>query len=213
MLGYNLFAYCANNPIKYKDVTGEGIILACMFIGFVAGTVGGGLFAKFNKNLSPNDGWEYWKYVVFGGICGGALGGLVGWAFAGSAATATTTWATYKATTTIGTSSYAIGRAFEKWFYEAYGVVNQQVPHKGYRFDAIYKNSIVELKNYDWSKYKSYASVIKTFTTQANNYLQFVGCTIRDHFIKGVTFCFSSKPPQAIIDALREIGVTVNWVE
>ena len=27
-----------------------------------------------------------------------------------------------------------------------------------------------------------------------------------------VMFCFSSKPPQVIIDALREIGVTVNWL-
>ena len=28
---------------------------------------------------------------------------------------------------------------------------------------------------------------------------------------RGGTFCFSSRPPQEIIDALRAIGVTVNW--
>ena len=32
LLGYNLFAYCANNPVMFKDVNGEGITLACVWI-------------------------------------------------------------------------------------------------------------------------------------------------------------------------------------
>ena len=36
-----------------------------------------------------------------------------------------------------------------------------------YRFDAIYQNSIIELKNYDWSKYSSYAGLAKKFVQQA----------------------------------------------
>ena len=131
---------------------------------------------------------------------------------AGTSAAASISWGYYKATTTIGTSAYAIGSAFEKWFYRAYNVVYKQVSYSGYRFDAIYKQSIVELKNYDWSKYSSYTSLIKSFTTQANNYLQFVGTRINGQVIKGVTFCFSSKPPEEIIEALRRMGVTVNWL-
>lgn len=73
---------------------------------------------------------------MFGGIGGGALGGVAGWAFSGTSVAASMSWAYYKATTYIGTTSYAIGRAFEKWFYKAYNVVNQQVSYKGFRFDA-----------------------------------------------------------------------------
>ena len=218
LLGYNVYAYCANNPIMFKDETGEGITLACVLIGagigLIVGAIGGSHYAKHKKNLTPSDGWDYWKYVVFGGVGGGALGGLAGWAFAGTNAAASISWAYYKATNVIGTSAYAIGSAFEKWFYKAYDIIKQyqQVTYRGYRFDAIFKNSIVELKNYNWSKYSSYNGLIKTFTNQARNYMQFVGDVIKRQKIEGVTFCFSSKPPQAIIDALRDIGVTVNWL-
>ena len=216
LVGYNVYAYCANNPIVFKDELGESITLACILIGagigLIVGAVGGSHYAKHQKNLTPSDGWDYWKYVVFGGIGGGALGGVAGWAFAGTNVAASISWATYKATTAIGTSAYAIGRAFEKWFYQAYNVVNQQVRYCGYRFDAIFNQSIVELKNYDWSKYSSYGSLVQKFTTQANNYMQFVGTYINGELIKGVTFCFSSKPPEVIINALRDIGITVNWL-
>ena len=170
LLGYNLFAYCANNPVMHSDPTGE-FILTCILIGagvgIVVGTVGGSHWAKYKKGLSPEDGWDYWKYVVFGGVGGGALGGLVGWAFAGSSAAASISWAYYKATTTIGTSAYAIGNAFEQWFKSAYNVVETQVKCGCYRFDAIFNNSIVELKNYNWSSYSSYSSVIRSFLNQA----------------------------------------------
>ncbi len=219
LLGYNVYSYCANNPVMFKDETGEGITLACVLIGagigLIVGAVGGSHYAKHKKNLTPSDGWDYWKYVVYGGVAGGVLGGLAGWAFAGTNAAASISWAYYKATNVIGTSAYAIGSAFEKWFYRAYNIVKQcqQVSHKGYRFDAIFKNSIVELKNYNWSNYSSYNSLIRSFTNQARNYMQFIGDVIRGQEIKGVTFCFSSKPPQVIIDALRNIGVTVNWLK
>ena len=82
-----------------------------------------------------------------------------------------------------------------------------------YRFDAIYQNSIIELKNYDWSKYSSYAGLAKKFVQQAWQYMKFVGQDIAGQTIKGVTFCFSSKPPQEIINALQKIGVIVNWID
>ena len=56
----------------------------------------------------------------------------------------------------------------------------------GYRFDAINKNSIVELKNYNWDNYSKYNGIINSFKHQAMNYLQFVGRTINGQTIKGV---------------------------
>ena len=82
----------------------------------------------------------------------------------------------------------------------------------GYRFYAIFQNNIEEIKNYDWSKYNSYGSLANKFVEQATNYMQFIGMEIRGQVIECVTFCFSSKPPQLIIDALQAIGITVNWL-
>ena len=83
LLGYNVYAYCANNPVMFKDETGESITLACVLIGtgigLIAGAVGGSHYAKHKKNLTPSDGWDYWKYVVGFGVAGGAVGALVGW--------------------------------------------------------------------------------------------------------------------------------------
>ena len=83
LLAYNVYAYCANNPIMFKDETGEGITLACVLIcagiGLIVGAVGGSHYAKHKKNLTPSDGWDYWKYVVGFGVAGGAVGALVGW--------------------------------------------------------------------------------------------------------------------------------------
>ena len=39
-LGYNVFCYCANNPVTHKDDSGQGLILAIV-VGAVVGAVGG----------------------------------------------------------------------------------------------------------------------------------------------------------------------------
>ena len=36
-----MFAYCVNNPILYKDDTGESITLACIIVGAIVGAVVG----------------------------------------------------------------------------------------------------------------------------------------------------------------------------
>ena len=81
LIGYNVYAYCANNPVNFYDPTGEAI-LTCILIGAGVGLIAGGAFGAYsaNKNgYSPSDGWKYWKYVVGYGVAGGAIGALVGW--------------------------------------------------------------------------------------------------------------------------------------
>lgn len=43
--------------------------------------------------------------------------------------------------------------------------------------------------------------------------MQLVGQKVNGQRIKSVEFYFSSKPPQQVINALRGIGVNVNWVK
>lgn len=90
----------------------------------------------------------------------------------------------------------------------------QQVSVKGIgRVDAITKGKIVDMKNYNWSKYSSYKSVISSFKEQGMRYRQLIGATINGQKINSVEFFFSSKPPNQVIDALKGIGVKVNWIK
>lgn len=125
----------------------------------------------------------------------------------------------YKKATSYAASSSAIGTLFETWYYEYYKISERFRQISGtingikYRLDAIVNGRIIELKNYDWSKYGSYKSIISSFVKQAEKYLQLVGTTIEGQKIKGVTFYFSSEPPRVIIEALKDIGVKVEWVK
>lgn len=76
--------------------------------------------------------------------------------------------------TTVATSSAAIGRNFENWYYKVNKVAKsmQQVCIKGIgRVDAISKGKIIDCKNYNWSKYKSYSGIISSFKEQATRYI------------------------------------------
>ena len=77
ILGYNLFAYCGNNPVNMIDVTG----FAAINIIFAAiGSVVGWLFGDYvAKKLGYHSGWKYWA-IRTGVLAGGAI---LGW-FAGS---------------------------------------------------------------------------------------------------------------------------------
>ena len=142
----NLYVYGVNNPVLYQDFTGESIILVSIIIGAVVGAALFGLTAAAISNAKL--GYVNWNWVLIAAGGGAVLGGLVGWGIgAASASTALAkSWLQYKAAH-IATSAYAIGRTFEEWFYKAYNVVHQQVRYASYRFDAIYQNSIIELKN------------------------------------------------------------------
>lgn len=107
-VGYNLFAFCNNNPIINSDHSGHSITLACIIVGAVIGAlVGGHIAAKVSKKKTGKvNGW-----AVTGGIIGGGVvGGLVGWGV-GSAITAAGVAATGVASTA---SAPAAGKVAEK---------------------------------------------------------------------------------------------------
>ena len=215
----NQYSYCANNPVLYADVNGE-------FFFLVAGAALAVLGALTGAAISyAVNGEVDWKGVAIGALVGGAVGlgggALIALHTTGTALATTTQvlfagakWASALATSGA-TGSYALGRTFEKWFYKAYDIAKaaQQVAVKGIgRIDAFLNGRIYELKNYNWDKYSpgQINSIISKFVDQASRYLQI--SSINDESVKGVTYYFSSRPPQEIIDALKRIGVAVEWV-
>ena len=87
-LGYNLFAYCRNNPVNMADTTGElPFFLVTAAIGAVVGAVVGGVVAAKN-------GGNVWAGIGIGAAAGGLIGAGAGAAagvlLAGSAAASTT---------------------------------------------------------------------------------------------------------------------------
>ena len=219
----NLYVYCMNDPILYQDESGQSIILASIIIGAVVGAAIGGVSAAAISDSKL--GYVDWKWVTVGAVGGGVLGGLAGWGV-GNAITVVSTgvWApTTQAASwiqskvsTIATTSNQIGKVFENWFYDTYNVVYKQVRVDNYRLDAIYRNAIIELKNYDWNKYPNYTNLIKRFTAQAIKYSHYIGQTIAGQKIRCIEFIFSSKPPQPIYDALnalkKQFDIVIKWV-
>ena len=65
LLGYNLFAYCQNNPIMYSDPTGYFITPANVIGAVISGILGavGGYF--LSRWLADKIGLDGWKRSVF----------------------------------------------------------------------------------------------------------------------------------------------------
>ena len=80
-IGNNLYVYCANNPILYKDETGTSITLAvCIGIGIgalIGGLAGWGYAKYFNIPKKKT-----WKYILGGAVIGGIIGGCLGYTLA-----------------------------------------------------------------------------------------------------------------------------------
>ena len=75
ILTYNIYAYCANRPVVFCDPTGEALF-TCILVGAVIGAVvGSGVGAAISYSKYKK---VKWKYVVFGGVGGAAIGAVFG---------------------------------------------------------------------------------------------------------------------------------------
>ena len=86
LLGYNVYAYCANNPVIFKDETGESITLTCVLIfGGIGMLLGAGHGAASSYKKTGRVSWKStlgWAFV--GAIVGAAIGYGVGVAIGAS---------------------------------------------------------------------------------------------------------------------------------
>ncbi len=82
LLGYNVFVYCANNPVNFFDMTGEFIIstlLLCVVGGAVLGGVIGGIAGNAYADSKGYTGWNKTKCILTGAGIGGVVGAVLGY--------------------------------------------------------------------------------------------------------------------------------------
>ena len=213
-IGYNLFSYCANNPIIFKDDNGSSIIV-CIIIGAIVGFGIGGLYGAYQASesgYSASD-WEYWKTVASYGAVGAFGGGLCGWGFG--------TIATSAAAVTIGSSGsggiiiYESWQAAEQALRESIGSVTEygqrifQTPFGNRVVDAFNRaEGLIAEAKYG---YQSLSSFIR-LEIQRDAWL------LENHYVESVEwhFFYSASSNSAgvsaqLFQALSEAGITVIY--
>ncbi len=73
LLGYNVYAYCKNNPVMYKDENGE-FILSAIIIGAVVGAVVGGAVSAISQQVTTGE--INWGVVGVNAVAGAISGAL-----------------------------------------------------------------------------------------------------------------------------------------
>ena len=112
IIGFNMFAYCNNNPVMYADPSGHSIILACIIVGAIIGAaIGGYAAAKISEAKTGKvNGWA----VAAGVVGGGVVGGLIGWGV-GAAITAIGAAATGEAATAVAPVIEKATETYNSW--------------------------------------------------------------------------------------------------
>ena len=92
LLGYNLYVYCANNPINLCDPSGRFIIstlFLCVAAGVVIGGTIGGVIGNTYADSKGYTGWDKTKCILTGAGIGSIAGGAVGYIAAPAIVSAT----------------------------------------------------------------------------------------------------------------------------
>jgi hypothetical protein len=58
VIGYNMFAYCSNNPVMYTDSTGEGGPVVIFVVGLTVGLIYGMVVSSILDGLTEDDSYH-----------------------------------------------------------------------------------------------------------------------------------------------------------